>query len=86
MIRIFGFVSSARDFDDLLLRDRKRTCGPVQIEIFVTELGERGTSALAGLAPVHPAERRGLGAEQNVFLRAQMQREIQLLINHRDAL
>ena len=77
---------SPRNLDDLLLGDRKIAGQPVQIEPLMAELGERRLRAFPGSLAVDPARPGRFGPQQNIFLRTQVQREIQLLVDHRHAL
>ena len=75
----------ARDLDHLLLGDRETPGRPVEVEVLVPELRQRGGRAGPRLRPPHPAQPLRLGPQHDVLRHAQVRREAQLLVNHRDA-
>src|SRR4051812_356562 len=77
---------SARDFDDLLLRNREFSREAIEIETLMPQLRQRCLGAGARFLAVNPTEMRGLSTEENVLLNGEMEREVQLLVNHGDAL
>ena len=76
----------AGDLDHLLFGDGERPRRPVEVEPFMSELarGRRGRGC--GRPAGRSSRPRGLGAEQDVLLRAQVRREVQLLVNHGNSL
>ena len=75
----------AGDFHELLLRDGQGVDRRGEREVGVVELLQCAAGEIATPGAVQPAEARGLFTEQNVFLHAQVGREVELLVNHRDA-
>ena len=81
----------ARDLDELLRGRRQIADRPLGGDVAVAELGERGRRRRAHPLALHDAERRGgaaahrLDAEHDVLHHAQVRRERQLLVDHRDA-
>jgi hypothetical protein len=75
----------ARNFNHLLFRDGNLIHRRVQRQIRVVELSQRFTSARAPGLPIHESKPRRFAAQQNIFFHRQMRRQIQFLVNHRNA-
>ena len=51
----------------------------------MAELSERSLCAGPRGTSIHPTQSRGFSPKENIFLRGEVQSEVELLVNHRDA-
>ena len=76
----------AGNLHHLLGGDGQSAGGLFEIEVRVAQLGEGLTGTGAGGLAIDPAEPRGLASEQDIFSDAEVEGEIELLVDHRHPL